>query len=92
VIACRPFALVLAAATFMAALREATSAEIVDTLNRAINAAFADPAMRARLAATGGAMLPGSPADFGRLLLDETAKWTKVIKFSGARFSDTKPD
>jgi tripartite-type tricarboxylate transporter receptor subunit TctC len=62
-----------------------TPAEIIATLNAAINAAFADPAMKARLAETGGAVLTGSPAEFGRLLVEETEKWAKVVKFSGAK-------
>ena len=62
-----------------------TPADIIDTLNTAINAAFADPAMKARLADTGGAMLAGSPAEFGRLLAEETEKWAKVVRFSGAK-------
>jgi tripartite-type tricarboxylate transporter receptor subunit TctC len=62
-----------------------TPAEIVEALNKEINAAFADPRMKARLADTGGIVLPGSPADFGRLIAEETEKWAKVVKFSGAR-------
>jgi len=62
-----------------------TPAHVVDALNKAVNAAFADPAMQARLADTGGMMLAGSPAEFARLLVDETAKWAKVVKASGAR-------
>ena len=62
-----------------------TPAAIIDALNAAINAAFSDPTMTARLAATGGAVLPGSPAEFGKLIADETEKWAKVVKFSGAR-------
>ena len=62
-----------------------TPAEIIDRLNREINAAFTDPAMKARLVDTGGTALPGSPADFGRLMAEETAKWAKVIKASSAK-------
>jgi tripartite-type tricarboxylate transporter receptor subunit TctC len=62
-----------------------TPAEIIATLNAAINAAFADPAMSARLADTGGSALAGSPAEFGKLLAEETEKWAKVVKFSGAK-------
>ena len=62
-----------------------TSVEIIDRLNREINAAFADPSMKARLIDTGGAALPGSPADFGRLMAEETEKWAKVIKLYGSR-------
>ena len=57
-----------------------TPAEIIDRLNREINAAFTDPAMKARLLDTGGAVLPGTPADFGRLMAEETGKWARVIK------------
>jgi tripartite-type tricarboxylate transporter receptor subunit TctC len=62
-----------------------TSAGIIDRLNKEINAAFSDPAMRARLDETGGAPLPGSPAAFGKLMADETAKWGRVIKSAGAK-------
>jgi tripartite-type tricarboxylate transporter receptor subunit TctC len=62
-----------------------TPAGIIDTLNAAINAAFADPVMSARLADTGGSALAGSPAEFGKLLAEETEKWAKVVKFSGAK-------
>jgi tripartite-type tricarboxylate transporter receptor subunit TctC len=62
-----------------------TPAEIIATLNASINAAFADPAMRERLADTGGSTLAGSPAEFGKLLAEETEKWAKVVKFSGAK-------
>jgi tripartite-type tricarboxylate transporter receptor subunit TctC len=64
---------------------KATPAEIVDRLNREVNAAFADPKMQARLADTGGAVLPGSPADFEKLIAGEIEKWGKVIKFSGTK-------
>src|SRR5262249_49256064 len=62
-----------------------TPAEIIDTLNREINAALADLPMRAQLAELGGVMLPGSSGDFGRLVADETEKWAKVIKFTGIK-------
>jgi tripartite-type tricarboxylate transporter receptor subunit TctC len=57
-----------------------TPAEIVDKLNKEINAALSDPKIKARLADLGGAVLSGSPADFGRLIADETEKWGKVIR------------
>jgi tripartite-type tricarboxylate transporter receptor subunit TctC len=57
-----------------------TSPEIVEKLNKEINAALIDPNMKARLADLGGTMLPGSPADFGKLIADETQKWGKVIR------------
>jgi tripartite-type tricarboxylate transporter receptor subunit TctC len=62
-----------------------TPVEIVAKLNGAINAALADPKIKARLAALGGMSLGGSPADFSKLIADETEKWAKVVKFSGAR-------
>jgi tripartite-type tricarboxylate transporter receptor subunit TctC len=62
-----------------------TPAEIVDKLNKEVNAALADPKMKARLSDAGGTVLPGSPADFGKLIADETNKWAKVVKFSGAK-------
>ena len=62
-----------------------TSAEIADTLNKEINAGLADPKLKARLAELGGTVLPGSPADFGKLIADETEKWGRVIKFAGIK-------
>jgi tripartite-type tricarboxylate transporter receptor subunit TctC len=62
-----------------------TPAEIVDKLNKEINAGLADPKIKARLAEVGGTVLPGSPADFGRLIAEETEKWGKVVRFSGAK-------
>jgi tripartite-type tricarboxylate transporter receptor subunit TctC len=62
-----------------------TPAEIVDKLNKDINAALADPKMKARLADLGGRALPGSPADFGKLIVEETEKWAKVVKFAGIK-------
>ena len=59
-----------------------TPEEIIDMLNREINAALADPQIRSRLVALGGMVLAGSPADFGKLITDETAKWAKVVKFA----------
>jgi tripartite-type tricarboxylate transporter receptor subunit TctC len=59
---------------------KATTAEIVDKLNKEINAGLADPKIKARLADLGGRPLVGSPADFGRFIADETEKWGKVIR------------
>lgn len=57
-----------------------TPAEIVETLNKEINAGLTDPKFKARLAAVGGTVLPGTPADFKKLIADETEKWGKVIR------------
>jgi tripartite-type tricarboxylate transporter receptor subunit TctC len=60
-----------------------TPGEIVATLNKEINAALGDAKMKARFADLGGEPLTGSPADFGKLIADETEKWAKVVKFVG---------
>jgi len=57
-----------------------TPTEIVEKLNKEINAGLADPKLRARLADLGGTVIGGSPADFGKLIADETEKWGKVIR------------
>jgi tripartite-type tricarboxylate transporter receptor subunit TctC len=57
-----------------------TAAKIVEQLNKEINTALADPIIAARIADAGGTVLPGSPADFGKLIAEETEKWAKVIK------------
>jgi tripartite-type tricarboxylate transporter receptor subunit TctC len=57
-----------------------TPTEIVDKLNKDINAGLADPKIKARLADLGGTPLVGSPADFGKHIADETEKWGKVIR------------
>jgi tripartite-type tricarboxylate transporter receptor subunit TctC len=62
-----------------------TPPEIIDKLNSEINAALADPKIKARLADLGGTPLVGSPADFGSLIAEETEKWAKVIKFVGIK-------
>jgi tripartite-type tricarboxylate transporter receptor subunit TctC len=62
-----------------------TSKEIVDTINKAMNAVLADPKAQARFKELGATLLPGSPADFGRLMVDETEKWGKVVKFAGIK-------
>src|SRR5262245_62075011 len=59
---------------------KATQAQIVEKLNTEINAALADPKMKARLAEWGATALPGSPADFRKLIADETEKWGNVIR------------
>jgi tripartite-type tricarboxylate transporter receptor subunit TctC len=62
-----------------------TPAEIVDKLNKEINAALADPKMKAQLADLGATALVGSPADFGKLIAEETVKWAKVVKIAGIK-------
>jgi len=62
-----------------------TPAEIINKLNTEINAALGDPRARARLSDFGGEALSGSAMDFGKLVADETEKWAKVVKFSGAK-------
>lgn len=59
-----------------------TPPEVVERLNKEINAGLTDPGLRARLIDLGGAPLPGSPAEFGKLIASETEKWAKVIKFA----------
>jgi tripartite-type tricarboxylate transporter receptor subunit TctC len=66
---------------------KSTPAEIIDKLNREINAGLADPKIKARLAELGGTVLPGSPADFGKLIAEEIEKWANVI-----RAANIKPD
>jgi tripartite-type tricarboxylate transporter receptor subunit TctC len=62
-----------------------TPAAVIDKLNREINAALNDPSMRGKFAEIGGDPLAGSPADFGRLIAEETEKWGKVVKFTGLK-------
>jgi tripartite-type tricarboxylate transporter receptor subunit TctC len=62
-----------------------TPAEIVQKLNKEIDAALADPKIKVRLADMGGAVITGTPADFGKLIADETEKWAKVVKFASIK-------
>ena len=62
-----------------------TPPEIIDRLNREVNAILADPKAKARFLELGASLLPGSAADFGKLVADETEKWGKVVKFAGAK-------
>jgi len=62
-----------------------TSAEVVERLNREVNAALADPLVKARMADIGSEPLPGPVADFAKLIDEETEKWAKVVKFSGLK-------
>lgn len=59
---------------------KSTPVEVIDKLNEQINAGLADPKIKAQIADLGGVVLPGSPADFGNFLANETAKWRKVIR------------
>jgi tripartite-type tricarboxylate transporter receptor subunit TctC len=62
-----------------------TPAAIIEKLNKEVNAVLADPVAKKRFTEIGAILLPGSAADFGKLLADETEKWAKVVKFSGAK-------
>jgi len=74
-----------ASSVFGVGVPKNTPPEIIGRLNKEFNAALADPKMKARLADLGGTPLAGSPADFGKLIAEETEKWAKVVKFSGAK-------
>ena len=62
-----------------------TPAEVIDKLDTEINAGRADPTLKGRIAVLGGAVLPGSPAEFGKLLVEEGEKWARVIKFANIK-------
>ena len=62
-----------------------TPGEIVDLLNKAVNAGLADPKMRARYTDSAAASSPATPAAFGKLIADETEKWGRVVKFAGLK-------
>jgi len=74
-----------ASAWYGVGVPKATPDDIIDKLNKEINAILADPKAKVRLADLGASLLAGSPADFGKLVADETEKWGKVVKFSGAK-------
>ncbi len=74
-----------ASSWFGVAAPRRTPAEIIESLNREINAGLADPTINARLADMGGMLLTGSPSDFGKLIADETEKWSKVIRAAGIK-------
>jgi tripartite-type tricarboxylate transporter receptor subunit TctC len=74
-----------ASAFFGMSAPKGTPPEIIEKLNREINAALADPGIKSRLADLGGMAIPGSPAYFGELIAEETAKWEKVIKTGGVQ-------
>jgi tripartite-type tricarboxylate transporter receptor subunit TctC len=62
-----------------------TASGIVDRLSREVNAGLADPELRGKLAELGGTVVASSPAEFAKLIAEETEKWGKVVKFSGAK-------
>ena len=64
---------------------KATPTEIIEILNKSINAALADPTIKGRLADLGCSVFAGSPAEFGKFMAEETEKWAKVIKFAGIK-------
>jgi tripartite-type tricarboxylate transporter receptor subunit TctC len=63
----------------------ATPVEIIEKLNREINAALVDPTIKAKLAELGATTVPGSAADYAKLIVEETEKWAKVVKFGGIK-------
>jgi tripartite-type tricarboxylate transporter receptor subunit TctC len=73
-----------ASAWFGIGAPKGTPADIVEKINKSVNAALADPKMKMRLADLGGIPMGGPPADFGKVMASETAKWEKAVKFSGA--------
>jgi tripartite-type tricarboxylate transporter receptor subunit TctC len=73
-----------ASAWFGIGAPKGTPADIIEKLNRTVNAALADPRMKARLADLGGIPMTGTPAEFGKIMAAETEKWAKAVKFSGA--------
>jgi tripartite-type tricarboxylate transporter receptor subunit TctC len=62
-----------------------TPPEIIETLNKAVNAMLADEKPKARFTEMGATLLPGTPTEFTKLVADETEKWGKVVKFAGAK-------
>jgi len=73
-----------ASAWFGIGMPKGTPSEVVSKMNAAVNSALAEPKMRERLADLGGVTMQGTPADFGKVIVDETAKWGKVVETSGA--------
>ena len=74
-----------ASAWFGLAVPKGTPRAVIDRINREVNAALADPVMKAKLADLGGVPIPGTPEDFWNTQRMETEKWAKIVKFSGAR-------
>ena len=73
-----------ASAWFGIGVPKGTPADVIEKLNKTVNAALADPKFIARLADLGGAPMGGTPADFGKIVVSETEKWRKVVEFAGA--------
>jgi tripartite-type tricarboxylate transporter receptor subunit TctC len=73
-----------ASAWFGMAVPKGTPQPIIDKLNRTVNEALADPGVQSKLAELGGTLIPGTPEDFGKLIAEETDKWAKVVKATGA--------
>ena len=69
----------------MAWARPDTPTEVVDKLNKEINAGLTDPAIKARIAELGSVPMPMTPVDFAKFIADETEKWGKVVKFAGIK-------
>jgi tripartite-type tricarboxylate transporter receptor subunit TctC len=74
-----------ASAWFGIGAAKGTPAEVIERLNKELNAALADPKIKARLADLGGTVMPGSPQEFGSLVTAEIEKWRKVIRFAGLK-------
>jgi tripartite-type tricarboxylate transporter receptor subunit TctC len=74
-----------ASAWFGLGAPKGTPREVIEKLNAAVNAGLADPKLRGQLADLGGTMLTGTPMEFGKIVSEETEKWAKVVKFSGAK-------
>ena len=72
-------------AWFGIGMPKGTPPDVINKVNAAVNATLAEPAMRARLADLGGVPIPGTPADFGKVIVAETEKWAKVINDSGVK-------
>jgi tripartite-type tricarboxylate transporter receptor subunit TctC len=73
-----------ASAFFGMGVPRGTPRDIIEKLNKLVNAALADPAMQAKLAQLGGTNISGTPEDFGKLIAGETEKWSKVVAATGA--------
>jgi tripartite-type tricarboxylate transporter receptor subunit TctC len=74
-----------ATAWFGIGMPKGTPREVIEKVNAEVNRALADPGMQKKLADLGGKPIPGTPEDFGRVMAEETARWEKVVKVSGAK-------